>query len=61
MIKLTRLNGQEFLLNPDHLISIESTPDTMVRLTNDEKFTVKESIEDITNAYIDFKKRIHLA
>ncbi len=47
MIKLHKLNGDEFILNSYHIEIIETKPDTVITLTNDRKYLVKESAEDI--------------
>jgi Uncharacterized protein, possibly involved in motility len=38
LIKVTRLNGEEFYINPDLIQYIERTPDTVITLTNDKKW-----------------------
>ena len=52
MIRLHRLSARAevFFLNPDLIVSIESTPDTMVRLTTHAKVMVTETPEDIVAA-----------
>ena len=50
MIRLHRLAhpGEEgFLLNPDLILSIESTPDTTVTLTTHSKLMVSERPEEV--------------
>ena len=47
MIKITRLNGASFVLNPDLLERLEAHPDTVVHLVSGETYIVKESIADI--------------
>lgn len=47
MIKLHKLNGDEFILNSSHIEIIETKPDTVITLTNDRKYLVKESVADI--------------
>lgn len=47
MIKLHKLNGDEFILNSFHIEVIETRPDTVITLTNDRKYLVKESAEEI--------------
>jgi len=59
MIKLTRLNGTEFYLNPDLIETVESTPDTVIKTINGKKFLALESADVITNRIIAFKGKIH--
>lgn len=47
MIKLTRLDGKEILLNDEYVEIIEETPDTVVSLQNGHKLLVKENINEI--------------
>ena len=47
MIVVHRLNGTEFVLNDNHIETIEETPDSVITLTNDRKYIVTESAEEI--------------
>lgn len=58
MIKLHRLNGEEFALNFQHIEIIEERPDTVVTLTNEKKYIVTESIEDIIDKIAAFNAKI---
>lgn len=55
MIELHRLNGQLFALNPDLIETIETTPDTVVRLLNGHRYLVMESTESVIKAISDFR------
>ena len=50
MIELHRINGEIFLLNPDLIETIETTPDTVVKLVNGHRYLVKESTDYIIKA-----------
>jgi flagellar protein FlbD len=58
MIEVTRLNGSIFFLNPDMILSLEATPDTVVTLTNGEKLVVKDPPAQIIDRFVAFKQRI---
>ncbi len=58
MIWLTRLNGDRFVLNADHIEIVEAKPDTTILLTNGDKYIVKESVEDVINEVIEYKKKV---
>ncbi len=60
MIEVTRLNGKSFYINCDLMEFVESTPDTVITLTNGKKVVVKESPEEINTKIIEFKRRIHI-
>ena len=56
MIALQKLNGEQFVLNSDHIESIESTPDTLVTLSNGKKFLVSNTIEDVVRKAIKYRQ-----
>ena len=58
MIFLTRLNKEPFFINPDHIVSIEETPDTVITLFNDHHFIVRESAQAIIDKIVSFRSRI---
>jgi len=59
MIYLTRLNNKVFAINPDLIETLEATPDTVVTLTNEKKYVVKESITEIIERITDFRRCCH--
>ena len=59
MIPLRRLNNQPIIVNCDLIESIESTPDTVVTLTSGNKLIVRDSLEDIRQRVIAFKREIY--
>jgi flagellar protein FlbD len=60
MIVLHKLNGTEFMLNDRHIETIEETPDTVITLTNDKKYIVKEPAEEIIEKMIEYRHRVAL-
>ena len=58
MIRLTKLDGGEMYLNPDHIETIEETPDTHITLLNGNRYLVREHIRTIIDRIIFFKGRI---
>ncbi|WP_312647654.1 flagellar FlbD family protein [Aminipila sp.] len=58
MIKLTRLNGVEFLLNQTQIQIIESIPESKVVLENKDYYLVKESFDEIINQIIEFNANV---
>ena len=59
MIVLHRLNGSEFLLNEDHIETMEETPDMIILLTNDRKYIVKEKRDEILALIQEYKRKIY--
>lgn len=58
MIKLTRLNEVEFLLNHTQVQTIESIPETKVVLTNKDYYLVKETFDEIIDKITEFEARV---
>ena len=59
MITVTRLNGKELMINPDMIMHIEDTPDTVITISDTKKFVVIEKSEEIKRRIIEFKKEIY--
>ena len=58
MIRLTRINHVPVVINSDLIEHIETTPDTVVSMTNGQKFVVLEAAEEIVDKVLDFRQRI---
>lgn len=59
MIKLTRLNGKEFVVNDEHIEFIESTPDTVVTLLSNNKVVVRETIDEVIDKVVEYTRRVN--
>ena len=60
MLKLTRLNGKTFHLNPLLIETIESFPDTTILLTNGKRYVVKEDEAIVVKKIMEFFRRVQL-
>jgi flagellar protein FlbD len=58
MIRLTRLNQTEMILNSDLIEHIEIGANTVVKLCQGNSFVVKESPDEIVERVIAYKKKI---
>jgi flagellar protein FlbD len=58
MIRVTRLNKKEFVVNAEMIQFLEETPDTVITLVNHEKIVVKESIDEIVKRVIEYARSI---
>jgi flagellar protein FlbD len=58
LIQLTRINHVPLVLNADLIEHIETTPDTVVSLTNGQKFVVLESTSEIIHKVLEFRRAI---
>ena len=46
MIKLTRLDGEQFVLNSDLIRYVECRPDTFITLTSGDRVVVAETMDE---------------
>ena len=60
MVVLHKLNDEEFILNSSHIEIIEERPDTIITLTNDKKYIVKESRGEVLDMIVNYKKQFLL-
>lgn len=58
MIEVTRLNGSIYFINPDMILTLEATPDTIITLTNGEKLMVREAPQVLIERFVALKRRI---
>jgi len=61
MIKVTRLNRVPLFLNSDLIEHIDMTPDTVISLTNGQKFMVLESADDVVEKVVCFRRSLNCA
>jgi flagellar protein FlbD len=59
MIALRRLNNEPIMVNPDLIETLEATPDTVVTLTNGNKLLVRDSMDEVREKIVEFKRQIH--
>jgi len=60
MIKLTRLDGQAFVLNADLIRYVDERPDTFVTLTSGDRIVVRESMDAVVTAAVDYQRSKYL-
>lgn len=54
MIKVTKLNGELFYVNPYEIEFLEETPDTVISLKSGKKVLVAEKAEVVIHRMIEF-------
>ncbi len=59
MIKLTRLDGEAFILNADLIRYVENRPDTFITLTTGERIVVTESMDDVVDRCVCYQQKKH--
>ncbi|RBY89551.1 flagellar FlbD family protein [Blastococcus sp. TF02A-30] len=58
MIRVTRLNGEQFALNPDLIERVEGHPDTVAFLVDGTKYVVKETVEEVLREIVEYRAGI---
>lgn len=58
MIRLTRLNGEEFIINCRHIERLETIPESNVILVSGKHYVVQEDIDQIIDRVIEFNAKI---
>jgi flagellar protein FlbD len=58
MIVVTRLNHTPIVVNPDLIVFIEETPDTIITLASGEKLVIEEKVGEVIKRVIEFKRSI---
>jgi flagellar protein FlbD len=59
MIKLTRFDGSEVAVNAELVKFVEAAPDTIVTLTSDQKLLVLETVDEVIERVIEFKRLVY--
>ncbi len=56
MIKLTRLDGEPFVVNAEMIVYVESRPDTFVTLSGGERIIVGESMDEVVERAVAYQR-----
>ncbi|MFW5999104.1 MAG: flagellar FlbD family protein [Bacillota bacterium] len=59
MIKLTKMNGEEIVINIDLVETVQATPDTVISLSTGKKVLVENDVEEIIEKVINYKRKIN--
>ncbi|MCL2805288.1 MAG: flagellar FlbD family protein [Treponema sp.] len=60
MIKVTRLDGTEYYVNPHQIECIEVRPDTMLVMLSGKTHIVRDEADDVLGKIDDYRKRLSL-
>ena len=58
MIRVMRLNGEHFALNPDLIERVEGHPDTVVFLVDGTRYIVRESVDEVLDEIREYRASI---
>ena len=56
MIKLTRLNEKQMVINAEMIEFVEATPDTLISLESGKKIMVMEAVEEVIELVVEYKR-----
>ncbi len=60
MIKVTKLNGNELVVNADLIEFIERTPDTLISLTTGRKIMVLEQLDEVIRMAVGYRAKARI-
>ncbi|MEL3905894.1 MAG: flagellar FlbD family protein [Treponema sp.] len=58
MVKVTRLNGKEYWINPHQIETVECNPDVTIHMLSGNSFVIKETPEAFIDAVVAYRRRI---
>ena len=58
MIKVTRLDGTEYYVNPRQIECVEVNPDTTLVMQSGKHHIVREEVDDVLNNIEEYHRRI---
>lgn len=58
MIRVTRLNGQAFVVNAELIRTIEESPDTIITLVSGDRLVVREKMDEIVGRVIEYGRHL---
>jgi flagellar protein FlbD len=58
MIEVTRLNGQNVVVNAELIATVEAMPDTLITITNGHQIIVKESVGEVIERAVAYRRRV---
>lgn len=58
MIHLTRLNNTKLVINSDLIKFVEQSPDTVITLLSGEKILVQETVDEIVDRVVNFRRQL---
>lgn len=59
MIKVTRLDHSELVVNAELIETVEATPDTVITLTSGKKLVVCEDVDEIIYRVLEYRRNAY--
>jgi len=61
MIKVTKLDGKQYYINPHQIECIEINPDTTLLMLSGRHHIVREEADDVINEIIAYRSRLGIS
>jgi flagellar protein FlbD len=58
MIKVSRLDGKEYYINPHQVECIEVNPDTTLMMMSGKQHIIREEVDVVLEKILDYRKRL---
>ncbi|MFW6380950.1 MAG: flagellar FlbD family protein [Bacillota bacterium] len=58
MIKVTKIGGDEIVINADLIETVQATPDTIITLTTSKKILVQDSVEEVIAKAVEYHRQL---
>ncbi|MEM9414070.1 MAG: flagellar FlbD family protein [Planctomycetota bacterium] len=58
MITITRLNGRKLVVNAELIKTVESNPDTTIKLTTGDVILAKETLAEVVELAVDYGRSL---
>ena len=58
LIKVTRINGDEFVVNAELIQYVEARPDTIITFVSKERVIVKETVDEVVRRVIEYGRAL---
>lgn len=59
MIIVHRLKGEEFVINANLIETIEANPDTVITLTTERKYVIREKLPEVLELIKNYYREIY--
>jgi len=58
MIRVRKINGEEVVINAELIESVEARPDTTISLTSGNKIIVKDTVSEVIEKVIEYRRLV---
>ncbi|MBI9103231.1 MAG: flagellar FlbD family protein [Spirochaetales bacterium] len=58
MVRVTKLNGTEFYVNPHHIEYMETNPDLTLIMLSGKRLVVKDDYQSVFDRIVEYRKLI---